>query len=206
MGLVITIGRSYGSGGRTMGKLLAEELGLKYYDRELVRMASDKSGISEALFGAADEFVKVTPLFKMKRKDFGDVPFTADNGEFASNDNLYRFQAQVIKEVAKEGDCVIIGRCANHVLKDDPNVIRLFCYAPLKDCIAREKALSGLDDKDIIKKIEKIDKVRADYYRYYTGGEWNDADNYDLCINTASMSYEQLLKVVKTYIEEYRNK
>ncbi len=202
--MVITIARSYGSGGRTMGKLLAKELGLKYYDRELMRLASDKSGISESLFGEADEKIKSTSLFRIARKAFDGEPISPDSDDFVSNDNLFRFQAKVIKELASEEDCVIIGRCADYILKDNPNVIRLYCYAPLKDCIERERQLSGLNEKDIIKKIQKIDKHRADYYKYYTGNEWNDARNYDLCLNTSSMSYEELIQVVKAYITVFK--
>lgn len=200
--LVITIARSYGSGGRTMGKMLAEELGIKYYDRELLRMASDKSGINESLFGAADEKVKAS-LFRIAKKVYKGEVITPDSDDFVSNDNLFNFQAEVIKEIAEEEDCVIIGRCADFVLKDNDNVIRLYCYAPLDDCIEREKVKSGMDDKDIIKKIQKIDKNRAAYYTYYTGREWNDARNYDLCLNTTSMSYEELVAVAKSYIEVY---
>lgn len=200
--LVITIARGYGSGGRTMGRMLAEELGVKYYDRELLRMASDKSGINESLFGAADEKVKAS-LFRIAKQVYKGETIAPDSDDFVSNDNLFNLQAEVIKELAIEEDCVIIGRCADYVLKDNPNVISLYCYAPLEDCIKREKKRTGADDKEIIKKIHKIDKNRAAYYTYYTGKEWNDARNYDLCLNTASMSYEELVGVVRTYIEVY---
>lgn len=197
--LVITIARSYGSGGRTMGRLLAEELGINYYDRELVRLASDKSGISEALFGQADEKVKSGSIFQFaKRLQMGEN-LSADST--VSDEELFRIQAEVIRELAEKEDCVIVGRCADYVLKENPDVIRLFCYAPLKDCIERERALSGLEEKEIIKKIERIDKYRSDYYKRHTGGEWNDADNYDLCLNTTSMSYPDLISVVKAYID-----
>ncbi len=198
--MVITIARGYGSGGRTMGKLLASELGMKYYDRELMRLASDKSGINEALFGEADEKLKSTSLFKIAKKAYSGEPISADSDDFVSNDNLFRFQAKVIKELAQEEDCIIIGRCADYILKDFPDVVRLYCYAPLEDCIERERQLSGGTDKEIIKKIQSIDKHRADYYKYYTKCEWNDARNYDLCLNTASMNYEELIQVVKSYI------
>ena len=201
--MVITIARSYGSGGRTMGKMLAKELGINYYDRELLRLASDKSGINEDLFGKADEKVKTTSLFRIAKKAFNGEPISPDSDDFVSNDNLFRFQAKVIKELAEEENCVIIGRCADHILKDNANVIRLYCYAPLADCIDRERQLSGMGDKDIIKKIQRIDKHRAEYYKYYTGNEWNDARNYDLCLNTASMSYEELIQVVKSYIKVF---
>lgn len=207
MGYVITIGRSYGSGGRTMGKLLAEDLGLKYCDRELLRIASDKSGINEELFGQADENIKksLTSFFRTKAADIDAVPSAADSEKFVSDDNLFKIQAQVIRELAQEGDCVIVGRCANYILRDNPNVIKLFCYSSLENCIKREKELSGMDEKEIVKKIQRIDKNRAEYYKYYTGQEWDAAANYDLCLNTGSMSYEQLLKVVKAYIAEKNN-
>lgn len=199
--LVITIARSYGSGGRTMGKLLAESLGMKYYDRELMKIASEKSGINEALFGQADEKLKNSSLLRIMKKAYKGEKISPDSDDYVSNDNLFHLQSEVIKELAEEEDCVIIGRCADYVLKDNPNVIRLFCYAPLQDCIERERKLSGLEDKEIIKKINKIDKHRAEYHKYYTGKEWNDARNYDLCLNTTSMSYEELIQVVKAYIQ-----
>ncbi|MCQ2549596.1 MAG: cytidylate kinase-like family protein [Lachnospiraceae bacterium] len=202
--LVITIARSYGSGGRTMGKLLAESLGMKYYDRELMKIASEKSGINEALFGQADEKLKNSSLLRIMKKAYKGEKISPDSDDYVSNDNLFHLQSEVIKELAEEEDCVIIGRCADYVLKDNPNVIRLFCYAPLQDCIERERKLSGLEDKEIIKKINKIDKHRAEYYKYYTGKEWNDARNYDLCLNTTSMSYEELIQVVKAYIQVHK--
>lgn len=200
---IITIARSYGSGGRTMGKVLAEELGIKYYDRELLRLASDESGINEALFGKADEKVKNTSLFRIAKKAYSGEVIPPDSDDFISNDNLFNYQAKVIKNLAEEESCIIIGRCADYILRDNPNVIRLFCYAPLEDCIERERALSSLNEKDIIKKIQKIDKNRADYYKYFTKRDWNDARNYDFCLNTASMSYEQLIQVVKAYLKVY---
>lgn len=201
--VVLTIGRSYGSGGRTMGKLLAEEMRIPYYDREILRMASDESGISEALFGQADEKLKNTSLFRIAKKAYQGEVIPPESDDFTSNDNLFNYQAKVIKSLAAEGSCIIIGRCADYILKDCPNVIRLFCYAPLEDCIKREREISGSTEKESIKKIQKEDKYRADYYRYYTGKDWNDSRNYDFCLNTASMSYEQLCRVVKSYVEEF---
>lgn len=203
---VITIARSYGSGGRTLGRKLAEELGVKYYDRELLRLASDESGINEGLFGKADEQLKNSALFKIAKKAYTGEVIPPDSDEFVTNDNLFNYQAKVIKSLAEEESCIIIGRCADYVLKDFPNVIRLYCYAPLEDCIEREKNLSGLSEKEIVKKIQKIDKRRAEYYKYYTGNDWNDARNYDVCINTASMSCDQLIEVVEKYISIFINK
>lgn len=202
--LVITIARSYGSGGRTMGKLLAKELGIGYYDRELVRLASDKSGVNEALFGQVDEKIKSPSIFARAKRVSTKEALLPDSEDFVSEDNLFLLQADVIRELAATEDCVIVGRCADHVLRDNPDVIRLYCYAPLEDCMERERQLSGLNDREIMKKIERIDRERADYYKRYTGKNWNDAGNYDLCLNTASMSYPELISVVKAYIKVFQ--
>lgn len=198
---VITIARSYGSGGRTLGKLLAKELGISCYDRELIRMASDESGINEALFGEVDEKLKKSPLFRIAKRTYNGEVFPPDSGDFVSDDNLFNYQAKVIRQLAEEESCVIIGRCADYILKDYDNVISLYFYAPREDCIKRVQDISSEPVKEIEKKIDRIDKYRADYYKYYTGKDWNDARNYDFCLNTTSMSYEKLVEVVKSYID-----
>ena len=198
---IITIARSYGSGGRTLGKLLAEELHINCYDRELLRMASDESGINEALFGAADEKKKNQSLFRIAQNIYKGEVFPPDSDVFTSDDNLFNYQAKVIKELAASESCVIIGRCADFVLKDFDNITRLFLYAPKENCIQRILNQEGGDEKEISKKIDKIDKYRAEYYRYYTGRNWYDARNYDFCIDTSSRSYSNLIGLVKSYIE-----
>ena len=202
---VITIARSYGSGGRTLGKLLAELLGINCYDREILRMASDASGINEALFGQADERLKRSPLFGILKKNpykGGVIP--PENSDFVSDDNLFNYQAKVIKELAAQESCVIIGRCADYLLRDDPDVIKLYFCAPKKDCVARVMNQNGLSEKEAERRIEKIDKYRAEYYRYYTGRDWNDARNYNFCLDTTSMSYEKLVEVVTNFIQIYQ--
>ena len=202
---VITIARSYGSGGRTLGELLAEQLGINCYDREILRMASDASGINEALFGQADERLKRSPLFGILKKNpykGGVIP--PENSDFVSDDNLFNYQAKVIKELAAQESCVIIGRCADYVLRDDPDVIKLYFCAPKRDCVARVMNQNSLSEKEAEKRIEKIDKYRAEYYRYYTGRDWNDARNYNFCLDTTSMSYEKLVEVVTNFIQIYQ--
>lgn len=199
--VVITIARGYGSGGRTLGKKLAEELNIRCYDREILRMASDESGINEKLFGQVDEQLKGSPLFRIMKKNPCLEILPPEDEQFVSNDNLFNYQAKVIGDLAKEESCIIIGRCADYILKDYDNVIRLYFYAPLEDCVERIKKQNGGTEKEIIKKIERIDKHRRDYYKHYTGKEWDDARNYDFCLNTSSMSYEKLVQVVKDYID-----
>ncbi|MDO5519756.1 MAG: cytidylate kinase-like family protein [bacterium] len=198
---VITISRGYGSGGRTIGKMLAKELGISFYDRELLRLASDDSGINEELFAKADETVKSSLLYKVARKAYKGELIPPDQEDFISNDNLFNYQAKIIKELAATEPCVIVGRCADYVLQDVENVIRVFVHAPLLSCVDRLEEMYGEDRKDLEKKILSIDKKRAVYYKYYTGQDWNNAMNYDLCVNTSTMSFEQGVEMIKAFMK-----
>ncbi len=198
---VITISRTYGSGGRTMGKMLAKELGVEYYDKEILSIASEKSGINEKIFWEAEESIKKPSLFKRRKKIELDEVLPADNSDYTSADNLFNYQAKVIKELAEEQSCVILGRCADYILKDYKNAIRIFCYASLEDCIKRESELNNSTRAESIKIIEKKDKERREYYKYNTGTEWGSAKNYDLCLNTGTLSYDEILEIVKMFVE-----
>ena len=199
---VITIARSYGSGGRTLGKLLAEQLGINCYDREILRMASDASGINEALFGQAGERLKRSPLFGILKKNpykGGVIP--PENSDFVSDDNLFNYQAKVIKELAAKESCVIVGRCADYVLKDYPNVVSVFVHADRKFCLDRSMERHSMTEKEMQKYIEKTDQYRGDFYRYHTGHEWVDARNYDLCLNSGKLGFEKCVEEIKAYIK-----
>lgn len=197
---VITIARGYGSGGRTIGKMLAERLGVHYYDRELMRLASDDSGINEELFVKADEKLKKSLLYRIAKKAYKGEVITPDSDDFVSNDNLFRYQAKVIRELANVESCVIVGRCADFVLKDAPNVIKLFVHAPFEDCVNTLKGMSSLTEEEIRKKIVSIDTHRAEYYKYYTGRDWNNAANYDLCLNSSNLGFDKCVDIVIDYI------
>ena len=162
---VITIARSYGSGGRTLGKLLAKELGINYYDRELIRMASDESGINEALFGEVDEKLKKSPLFRIVKRTYRGEIIPPESGEFVSDDNLFNYQAKVIRQLAEAESCVIIGRCADYVLKENPNVVSVFIHADKKFCLERALERNSMTEKEMQKYIEKTDRFRGDFYR-----------------------------------------
>lgn len=197
---VITIARSYGSGGRKMGKLLAKELGYEYYDREILRIASDVSGISEELFSQADEQHKRMPLFRIARELYTGEVIPPDSDDFISNENLFRYQAKIIRELASTRNCVIVGRCANYILRGRENVINVFVTAPVVDCVRRVMQSDGLTLEEAEKKIKRIDKRRADYFKYFTGRQWHDAALYDLCLNTGHMQEEKCLEVVRAYM------
>ena len=198
---VITIARGYGSGGRTIGKMLAEELGINYYDRELLRLASDDSGINEKLFAKADEKLQKSLLFKIARKAYKGELIPPDSDDFVSNDNLFNYQAKIIKELAEQESCVIVGRAADYILRDNDNVVKVFVHAPLDRCIKTLKDMTGGPEKDIEKQIESIDKHRAEYYKYYTGRNWEDAKNYDLCLNSSQLGFDKCVEIVKSYLD-----
>lgn len=197
--LVITVARSYGSGGLTLAKKLAGELNIPLYDREIIRMASDQSGINEELFGQVDEHVR--KIFMTAKGKYKGMPLTPEDSAFTSDDNLFELQADVIKKIANTESCIFVGRCADYILRDRPYVLSLFFYASEEDCLERlRKQVSGTDE-ELIKRMHAIDKHRADYYRYYTGKDWNDSRNYDFCLDTGVMDYDKLIRVVKSYIE-----
>ena len=176
---VITIARGYGSGGKTIGKMLSEKLDIPFYDRELLRMASDDSGIHERLFGQADERVKPG-----LRKPFGKVYkgelLPPESDDFVSDDNLFNYQAKIIKELADTCSCVIVGRCADFILQGRTNVVKLFVHAPFESCVKTVMDMYALPQKEAEKKIQDTDRHRSAYYKYYTRRNWDNAQNYDL--------------------------
>lgn len=197
---VITIARQYGSGGRTVGQMLAERLGIHYYDRELLKLASDASGINEQLFGNADENVKGRFLSKIAKKVYNGELIPPDSDDFTSNDNLFNYQAKIIRELAvQEESCVIIGRCADYVLKDYDNVLSVFVHAPKEFCLEQAAKKVNLEGRELERYVAKTDKYRADYYKYHTGREWTDARNYDLCLNSSKLGYERCVEEIIAY-------
>lgn len=204
---VITIARSYGSGGRTLGKLLAEELGINCYDREILRMASDDSGINEALFGQTDEKLKKSPLFRIARKNpykGGVIP--PESADFVSDDNLFNYQAKVIRELAEKESCVIIGRCANFVLKDYPNVLRVFVHANWDFRMEKAAEKLSMSTREIEKFLQKDDRRKDEYYRRFTGQEWKDATQYDLCLDSSKLGYDKCIEEIENQLNMLKNK
>ena len=196
---VVTIARGFGSGGRTIGKMLSERLGVKFYDKDLIRMASDVSGINEALFGQNDEKTK-PGLFGKPGVYKGEV-ISPDKSGFTSEENLFNYQAMVIKQIAAEGSCIIVGRCADYVLRDEPSVVRVFIYADEENCVKNVAEVRGITDrKEALKTIASTDKERATYYKAHTGREWIDARNYDLCLNSGNLGFEKCVDIIVDFI------
>ncbi len=166
--VVITIARQYGSGGRTVGEMLSKDMGIHYYDKELIKLASEESGINERLFVNADEKIKMTKLFKMVKNIYTGQLIPPESDDFVSDKNLFNYQAKVIKNLAEEESCVIVGRCADYVLKDYDNVLSVFVHAPKDYCMEQAAKKVSMPSKELEKYIAKIDKRRADYYKFYT--------------------------------------
>ncbi|MGN0243751.1 MAG: AAA family ATPase [Lachnospiraceae bacterium] len=198
---IITINRGYGSRGKILGRALAQELGISFYDRELLRLASDESGINEALFAEADEKLKGTRLFSSARKVYKGELIPPDRDDFISNENLFNYQAKVLKDLAQEESYVVMGRCADFVLKDEPNVVRIFVHAPFENCLETLRDMYHQSPKQLEKLIREKDKRRAAYYNYFTGQRWDDARNYDLCMNSAELTIEEAISLVKAFLE-----
>ncbi len=199
--IVITIARQYGSGGRTVGEMLAGRLNIHYYDKELMKLASDDSGINEALFVNADEKLKSTSLFRIAKNVYSGELLPPESDDFTSNDNLFNYQAKIIRTLAAEESCVIMGRCADYVLKDYDNVLSVFVHAPYDFCMKKAKEKHSMSDRELERFIAKTDKRRADYYKYHTGREWTDARNYDLCLDSSKLGFERCVEEIIAYMK-----
>lgn len=202
--IVITIARGYGSGGKTIGKMLSEELSIPFYDRDLLYMASEESGINIRLFKKNDEDVNKGFFDPITHKYTGDL-IPPEDSDFVSKENLFNYQAKIIKDLAAKESCIIVGRCADFILQDTLDIVKVFIWAPHKDCVKTVMDLYGMTEKEADKRIRKIDRHRSEYYRYYTCREWDNVRNYDLCLNTSEMGYESCVKAIKAYVDIINN-
>lgn len=197
---IITIARGYGSGGRTIGQMLSKKLGIEFYDKDLIRLASEESGINEALFGQNDEKTKAGVFGKTGVYKGGVIP--PDKKSFTSEENLFNYQAMVMKKLADEKSCIIVGRCADFVLSGRTDVVRVFVYADEENCVRNVAEVKGITDRrEALKKIAVIDKERAAYYKAHTGREWIDARNYDLCLNSGDLGFDKCVDIIVNYIK-----
>lgn len=194
---VITIARQYGSGGRTVGEMLAKKLGVSYYDKEIIQMASDISGIDVSLFGRVEGGEKVKASLFNKTGLYKGNLISPNSKEFISDENLFNYQAKVIHDLAEKEPFVVVGRCVNYVLKDRPDTLRVFVHAPWDYRVEKaSEKISGTRD-DVEKFLQKDDKRKMEYYRRFAGGVWNDACNYDLCLNSAKLGFDKCVEEIE---------
>ncbi|MBP3920274.1 MAG: MATE family efflux transporter [Bacilli bacterium] len=179
--MVITISREYGSGGRYIGKLLASNLGVKFYDKEIITKLANKTGLSEEYIEKNEQKKSLSHYYS------------------SNDDKIFIEESNIIKELAKE-PCVIIGRCSNYVLKNKKNVFKVFIYNDEKNKIKRGLKYYNLDRKNVLKEINKINKLRRQHYKFYTGEVWDDKRNYDLFINSDLFGVEKCAKIIEDII------
>lgn len=189
--LVITIGRHFGSGGKEVGKKVAEALGYAFYDEELVSLAAKKSNIDESVLGSVDEKATKSLLYSLVMGSGLRGLSSPMYYEMPLNDKLFIAQSDVIKRIAAEGPCVIVGRCADYVLAGEPcDTLNVFLYADTEYKINRIEKLYKLDRKAAADRISKTEKQRKTYYNYYSSKDWGEMTGYDLCLNTAKIGID----------------
>ena len=193
MKYIITIGREYGSGGRFIGKLVSERLGIPFYDSELLEEAAKESGLNEAIFKNYDE--KKDGLFGT---GYGGI-YSLD---MSLSQKVFLAEFDAIRKIAQKGSCVIVGRCADFALKNEKHVINIFVCAPMEEKIARAIKYYGLPEDKAEAQINKKNKKRRNYYNFYTDKDWGKASNYDLCINS-KIGIDACVDIVVDYINEY---
>ncbi len=199
--VVITIGRQFGSGGRYVGRLLAEKLGVPFYDKELLSTAAKDSGICEEIFEDHDEKPTRSLLFSLVT----GMQHHLDAGSFYMdmplNHKIFLAQFDAIRKLAGEGSCVIVGRCADYVLRDNPNAISVFVKADMPSKVERAVKYYNIDKDKAEERIRKADKQRASYYNYYATATWGDIENYDLVVDTGVLGVEGAVELIIKFLE-----
>ncbi len=198
--LIISVGRQLSSGGRTIAKMLADEFGCKFYDREVLNLAAKESGFSEEFFEKNDE-----------RKGFLDqifhmhVPFISDSSFYdngLSQENLFRLQSDAIRKAATESPCVFVGRCADYVLREHRNMVTVFVTADIDERIKNVCHRLGCSPDEARKLIESREDTRSSYYNYYTGKRWGDSSSYDLCVNSSLLGLEGTKEFIADFVRK----
>lgn len=199
---VITIARGFGSGGLATGMQLSRDLGIPCYERQILTMAAEQSGIREENFCKFDEKLKGNYLTNMLRSiPYNGIAEPTKYG-FVSDVDLFHIQSEIIKELARTQSCIIIGKCANIVLADFDNVVSVYIEAPRKQCLESIMKKYQVDRDRAKEMIVKTDKYRADYYRFYTGGmDWTNPTSYDLTLNSARVGREKCAELIEYYLQ-----
>ena len=196
--MVITVGRQYGSGGREIGTMLAKQLGIAYYDDMLLKEAAEESGLCEELFRSFDERPK-SFLYSIAMDPYSfSMNHVTPKGSIEQQ--VYLATYDTIKKLADKGPCVLIGRCADFILRDRPNVLRVFIHAPEEVRVRRVMQRHNLSEAEARRHMRQVDKRRADYYRAFTGSDWRDAGHYDICFDSDHMGEEKIIRFIMGYM------
>ena len=199
---IITIGRQYGSGGHEIGATIAHDLGIKLYDKDMLKRAAKESGFCEELFEAHDEKPTSSFLYSLIMDTYSMGYSSGAYADMPINHKIFLAQFDTIKKIAAEESCVMVGRCADYALEGYDNVINVFIYADLEQRIRRVARIYDLTDAKAKEIIIKTDKKRASSYNYYTNKTWGDAKSYDLCLNSGTVGVEECARIITKIVED----
>ena len=199
MDYIISIERQYGSGGREIGRRLASDLGIAFYDSELLALAAKKSGFVEEVFELADERPTNSFLYSLAVGiRYSGIYYNNENA--LTPDKIFQIQSGVIRQVAQEGPCVIVGRCSDYILRAEKNLIKVFLYADIETRVSNVMKLKEVSEKNAKDLIQKTDKKRSGYYSFYTSKKWGDVENHHISIDTGVLGTERSVELLKQYI------
>lgn len=198
---IVTISRQYGSGGRYIGKKLSEKLGIPCYDEKLIDMVAKESGFAQDFVAEKGERMTGSLLFNIASSlSFANNVFSTNNG-VTLQDEIYFTQNRIIKELADKGPCVIVGRCADYILREREDCLNVFIFADNESKIERAEKYFNITREEAPAVLKKKDKARANHYKYYTDQEWGMASNYDLCLNSGLIGIEGCVKAIQQVLE-----
>lgn len=200
--LIITIGRQYASGGHAIARELSKLMGIKMYDKELIDIVSKESGISEEVLKAYDEKPTNSFLYSLSLGAYSFDNSVAGAPAIPLVEKVFAAQSEIIRKIADEGPCIIVGRCANSVLRDYSNVVSVFIHADMERRVERVCEFSSCTRSAAVDEIRKADKKRANYYNYFSDYKWGNATSYDLCLNSR-IGYENAAQVIKFFAEHH---
>ncbi len=199
--LVVTIGRQYGSGGHEVGRRLAEKMGVRCYDKELLELAAKNSGLAEELFDKQDEKPTGSHLYSMVMDTYS-FGYSDAYSDMPINQRIFLAQFDTIRKLAETESCVIVGRCADYALEDNPNCVSVFVTAPMENRIQTIMKRCDLNEKKAEAHIIKTDKKRSSYYDYYSDKKWGSSASYDLCASTADIGIDGVVDLILYYAEK----
>ena len=193
---VITIARQFGSGGHEIGKMVAEKLQIPFYDKKIIAMAAEESGISDRIIRENEERAQsgIIHAFNRSNRFFANQPFLSN--QIQLNDQVFLIESEIIRDLANKGPCVVIGRSANYVLREYLNCLRIFVHADFQSRLERIKELYQMDDHKAEDFLRSQDKQRSHYYSFYTDQKWNAAENYDLAVNSTLFGIENTAAMI----------
>lgn len=200
---VVTFARGFGTGGKEIASKLAKELGISCYENRILTLASQLSGLDQNLFREVDEKIRSNGGFQSFLKGLPrSRNYITRNEKFVSDDTLYEYQKKIIENLADQESCCIVGKCADHILRGRDNVVSIYIEAPRSFCIERTMEHMKVSKEVAESTIKNTDKFRADYYKYYTNGNyWTNPINYDLTINSEKVGIENSVKLIKEYLK-----